>query len=568
MRRTTRRGRSLILALATLLTLGGLPLFATGTVEELPIEEEPIVPAVYDLDHSANRRLTDLIGENVFLREAPLREIHVAVVEDLLVDFGQGAPSYLVLRFVDDSIVDSDELHPLPFYLFEEWADGPGFLMLVDEPMFLENLPSLEQTMEAAPPPENGMWQRWRYTRWQALPEPPRATALGREDALRRTWYRHAASPQVTPIAIERATELLGTPVRDPEGELVGQIDDMVVNVRNAQIVLVNLQAATGTGAPEENYLIPLTAFVGNRRTGEIAYDIDRFGLTGPSGFTDEWPDIHSDEFYERLARFWDERDAGIRYGIGMQIVPLRTVPFSMLSGYDLFTRDAHGAGQIVDALISPDGSLGYVIVEFGTTLGFGGERTGVPVSLLGIEVGAQGALLATGVRTLDQAPVYDPDMIVDTGDPQWHAPVDTYWSNLMEIEVEEVTDVGPIPTVTSLGDLPSDVPLPAAEVMNFTVVSADGEEIGAVSDLEIDFVDSRVAFAVLDVSWDGLFAGAEVPVPLEVVGWDPGQRSIVFNLDADQLQQRLEQAPGYDDIPVEPDLEFLQALAEYWGTD
>jgi sporulation protein YlmC with PRC-barrel domain len=566
MRCTTWRGRSAILTLALFLTMWGLPLFGVGTYEE-----EPIVLPVYELDHSANRRLTDLFGENVLLRESPLRETRVAVVEDVLVDFGQGAPSYLILRFVDDTILDSDELYPVPFYLFEEWADGPGLVMLVDDPMFLENMPTLEQTITAPSPQEtqnDRAWGRWRYTHWQIFPDPLRATALGREDALRRTWYRHASAPQITPVAIERATELLGISVRDPDGEIVGQIDDMVINVRSAQILLVNLRAAPATGASEENYLIPLTAFVGNRRTGEITYDIDRFGLTGPSGFTADWPDIEADELYERLARFWDVRDAGMRYGIGMQIVPVRTVRFSTFSGYDLFTRDARGVGQIVDALIGPDGSLDYVIAEFGATLGFGGERTVVPVTLLGIQVGAQGALLATGMRTLDQAPVYDPDLIVNTGDPEWNAPVDRYWNNLMEIEVEEVTDVGPIPTVASLGELPAEVPLPAAEVMNFAVTSADGEQLGTVSDVELDFVDSRVAFVVLDVSWDGLFAGAEVPVPLEVLGWDLEERTVMFDMDADRLQQRLEQAPGYDDVPFETDLEFLQTLAEYWETD
>ncbi len=563
MQRTNRRASGTTLALALTMILGVFPLFATGTYEE-----EIIVPPVYELDHSANSRLTEFFGEEVFLRDAPLRETRIATVEDILVDFGQGAPSYLVLRFVDDSIADSDELHPLPFYLFETRADGPGFLLLVDEPQFLENIPTLEQTTEAIPPDDETQWDRWRYAHWQALPDPPRATMLGREDALLRTWYRHAASPQVTPVAVERATELLGTSVRDPQGELVGQIEDLVVNARSAQILLVNLRAAPEAGASEENYLIPLTAFVGNRRTGEITYDVERYGLTGPSGFTTTWPDIESEELYERLARFWDTRDVGIRYGVGMQIVPVRTVPFSMLTGYDLFTRDARGAGQIVDVLIAPDGSLDYVIVEFGTTLGFGGERTAVPASLLGIEMGAQAALLAIGVRTIDEAPVYDPGRIVNTADPEWNAPVDRYWSNLMEIEVQEVTDVGPIPTVGSINELPSDVPLPAAELVTFSVVSADGEEIGTVSDLELDFVDSRVAFAVLDVSWDGLFAGAEAPVPVEALRWSPEDRRVVFDMDADELQAHLEQAPGYDDIPLEPDLEFLEALAAYWEID
>lgn len=563
MRRTHGRGSIMTLALALTMILGAFPLFATGTYEE-----EPIVPPVYELDHSANWRLTDFFGEHVFLREAPLRETRIATVEDILVDFGQGAPSYLVVRFVDDSIADSDDLHPLPFYLFERRAEGPGLLLLVDEPQFLENTPTLEETTEPIPPNDETEWARWRYAHWQALPDPPQATMLGREDALLRTWYRHAASPQVTPIAVERATDLLGTSVLDPHGEPVGQIDDMVVNVRSAQVLLAHLRTAPEIDAAEENYLIPLTAFVGNRRTGEITYDIERYGLTGPSGFTAEWPDITSDDLYDRLARFWDARDAGIRYGVGMQIVPVRTVPFSMLAGYDLFTRDARGAGHIVDALIAPDGSLDYVIVEFGATLGFGGERTVVPASLLGIEVGAQAALLAIGVRTIDEAPVYEPDLVVNTADPEWNAPVDRYWSNLMEVEVDEEADVGPVPAVDSIAELPSNVPLPAAELVTFSVVSADGEQFGTVDDLELDFVSSRVAYAVLDVSWDGLFAGVEVPVPVAALQWSTEDRHVVFDLDADQLQAHLEQAPGYDDIPLEPDLEFLQALAAYWDID
>ncbi len=532
-----------------------------------PVEhlESPFVPPVRDADRSANVRLSEFVGQEIFLNGRPADEILLATVTDTLVDFGQGALSFLILQPVDDTFRSPDDEFPVPLYLFRERDHGEGYVLLIDDAQYLQHMPTLEEADEELLPEEEGRaWDRWQFAYWTGMPDLPTTELLPRQDRLHLHWYRYAHGPRVQPVAMMQGSEFIGHPIHDPEGEQIGRIGDAVVNPTTAQVVLIHFEADQALQTEHPSYLVPLRAFVGNRESARITYDFDRIDLAGPSGFTDEWPDITSDEVHDEIAEYWTDALPGTGFGLGMPIIPLRTLPVTFLMGYDLFTRDSESPGSIVDLLINPDGSVDYAIVEIGGFLGFGGERTVVPVTLLSIEEVSEAAVLSAAITDLENIPVYDAGRVVDTRVEDWDAAILRYWDNLFEA-VDDDVQFGEIPTVESVEDLEAGYPFPASALLDYDVVDSEGEAVGQVRDLHLDLVASRVGYAVIEATWTGLgiFTEAEIPVPVQVMEWDPEERRFVLPMTAEEL----EQAPGYDDIPDLPSRAFLTEVDEFWGT-
>lgn len=522
---------------------------ATGTVEE-----PPATPPTTRIDHSADVRMTDLIGTDVSTDSAP----RVGTVADVIVDIGQGALAYLVIRFSDDSIRSSDELFPMPLYLFERREDN-GLRLLPTSTGYLENMPTLEEvSRRAASPDRQDQWNRWVYAYWSTASPLDESAVRYRSELMQSMQYRFASGPRVVPTAMLRGSDLAQTPVRDPRGRRIAEINDAVVSLDTGQLLLINVRPAESLDARHANYLIPPAALTGNRETTTIAYDVDAYGLAGPSGFTGEWPDITDDDYHDALARYWNTRDVATRYGTGMTIVPVRLTPASAMTNYDLFTRWSTSASTIADVLVSPDGSIEYAIIEFEEFFDANDQRSAVPVSMLTIQPVSQAAVLDVPVTDMSALPRYGSARAVDTGTEGWDAGIARYWNNLFRAEAGEL-ELEPVPTVASVSDLPAQASLPGSALLGFTVVSASGETLGGIDELRIDLVGSTVAYAVLRL--DGIFAEAAVPVTVTALEWRPAEGRIV--LDADE--ERLRNAPGYGDVPVDPELGFVREVEAYW---
>lgn len=548
MRRTTT-AFILIVLLATLVA-GSLP--ATGTIE-VAEEESPVLT----LNHSMNRRLIDLFGTTVYADGAP----RIGTVADAIVDIGQGAVVYFAVRFSDERYGDPDALYPLPLYFFVERDEG-GLTFLLEDETFLANMPTMDEIVRTADVVDESEWDRWVYSYWNAAPSLPTSELRVRRDQIAAYRYRYGAGPRVTPTAMLRATELLESVVRDPETNEIGVITDAVYNIVTTQLLLLDVEPQSRIGATEDHYLVPTAAFTGNRATQTITYDLDEYGLRGPSGYTDAYPPIRDPGYHERLATYWNTRDVETRYGIGMPIVPVRMLAASTLTGYDLFTAEATSPGSIVDMIIGPDGKIRYAVIELSGVFELGGEHALVPLSILTLRPGGETMAIHVRNTDFDQMPTYAPDRLPDTRSVEWDASVRTYWNTLYSIE--NGGEAGTIPTVSSVSRLSDRAPVPATALLEMRLVNRDGDRIGEVETIQVDLVEGAVGFVVVQLDEPGIGGGPFVPVPVAAIEWRPSQREIVLDADPERLQN----APGFDDVPELPDATFLDALEAYWIDD
>jgi sporulation protein YlmC with PRC-barrel domain len=541
--------RTLLVGVLLILTTA---MFATGSVEVIQ------GPPVHELTHENNMRLSDLFAMPVTMPD----EGRVATVVDVVVDIGAGSLGYVVVQFSDDTYRDPSDRVPIPGYAFLPAEDGRSLSLLVDDTTLLSGMPSQEEIQRSQAPETGRAWERWSGTYWTTPPAMQATVLRSRRDQWTAYQYRYSTGPRITPVAMIAGTELVGYPVQDIDGTRIGTITDAVVNVENGHLLLLNMQPDERVEAEFSDYLAPLPAFTANRETGRLVYDRDQYGLSGPSAFSGSWPDLTSDAFHRRLARFWNEETAGVRYGVGARMVPMRMASASMLLGYNVSTREGRTLGTVSDLIITPDGTVSYVVFDFGDVLGFGAERSAVPAQLVTVQPIGQSAVLGVREADMPTIPRIDAGLLPDTSQEGWDSALRKYWSELYTIEAPgSISDQ--IPTIRRTSRLGEGDPLPLSALQSATVVTEDaGETIGSVNAVYLDIVAGTVSFLVVTVEGTGLF-GADVPVPFAAVSWSGAadQPQLTVSVNRDELSE----APGYDDVPTVPNQEFIERLAEYW---
>jgi sporulation protein YlmC with PRC-barrel domain len=103
------------------------------------------------------------------------------------------------------------------------------------------------------------------------------------------------------------ATTLTGTKVQNLQGENIGEIQDLMINLDNGQILYTVLSFGGFMGMGEDYFAIPLEALVFSEKDEDlIKIDIDKETLENAPGFDkDNWPVHPSDEFIHSVYDYY-----------------------------------------------------------------------------------------------------------------------------------------------------------------------------------------------------------------------------------------------------------------------
>ena len=88
------------------------------------------------------------------------------------------------------------------------------------------------------------------------------------------------------------ATTMIGDKVVNTEGEQLGTIRDLVIDLDDAQIAYAVLSFGGFLGLGDKLFAIPLEALIFNSEAHTVVLDVDREVLKNAPGFDkDHWPD-------------------------------------------------------------------------------------------------------------------------------------------------------------------------------------------------------------------------------------------------------------------------------------
>jgi sporulation protein YlmC with PRC-barrel domain len=183
----------------------------------------------------------------------------IGKIADMIVDMRTGRARYAILTF-DPGILQGERLFAVPTTDLRMAADREDIVYDMRR----------EQLERAAVNPSD--WDR-------TFRDP------GYLAALDRTWNVSERSDRAY---AQRVSDLLGKEVKDRQGQDIGELEELVVDMRNQQVHYAVVAFDPGWTTPERNYAFPLRSFSLGTGGDELVLDVNRAQVQGMPGFNED----------------------------------------------------------------------------------------------------------------------------------------------------------------------------------------------------------------------------------------------------------------------------------------
>jgi sporulation protein YlmC with PRC-barrel domain len=481
----------------------------------------------------------------------------------------------------------------------ERLAQGPGFdrqsWPAMTDQKFAEDVHQYYGEHAYVPPSRHGIAIREpagapsRETPPENRPQPRSATDLRRDDP-----------------NLNRVSDLLGTPVRNPKDQPLGEIKDVVVDLQAGRVVYLVLGTGGFLGLGEKYFALPPTVLAPSDKEAKVLIlNVDKERLARAPGFDkNKWPDMANDEWREEVYQYHQQRPYGQNERpSGRQVrepagAPPRNEPLpdqetksptsqklgkvsraSELIGVPVAnSRDEH-LGDIRDAVIDMEtGRLTYLVLGAGTVLGLGGKYYAIPPrAFRTAPEGKNQLLLDVDKQRLGQAPGFDKNRWPDMADPKWSEDIHRFHqqrplgrqgtSSLDHPEAagtsgqeDAIRERGRYREEDTSGKLSR-----VTELLDVKVSNHHDQNLGQIKDIVLDLEAGRVLYLVLG---SGGFVGLGekyFALPPQALGPSTkGEKALSFNIE----KERLASAPGFDksNWPDMANPEWAEEVYRYHG--
>lgn len=172
-----------------------------------------------------------------------------------------------------------------------------------------------------------------------------------------------SATPPATPATARdaRVSQLIGKDVRNPQGEKLGEINDLIVDVNNEVVHYAILSFGGFLGVGDKLFAYPINVFRHASDKDELVLDIDKEKLRRAPGFArNHWPDWGTPDYGNSVRRHFGDADR-------MTPKPnAHLLRASKLMGKNVDDSNGKSAGEIQDLVVAMStGRLRYAVLEF-----------------------------------------------------------------------------------------------------------------------------------------------------------------------------------------------------------
>jgi sporulation protein YlmC with PRC-barrel domain len=214
-------------------------------------------------------RISKLLGKDV----KNARGENLGEIEDVIIDPVAQRVHYAVLSF-GGFLGTGDKLFAFPVSAFTPSADRDELILNVDKDR-LENAPGFERAN----------WPNWNRDRYRAEVD--------------RYFQANSPGGVAAGARMMRASELIGRDVKDGRDDEIGEIEDLVVNMKNGQVRYVVMEFDREWSPDDKLITLPLKAFTfPPDDEEELILNLPRDRIASAPGFEENnWPDLNASEF-------------------------------------------------------------------------------------------------------------------------------------------------------------------------------------------------------------------------------------------------------------------------------
>jgi len=214
-------------------------------------------------------------------------------IKDLIVDTTNGKVQYAVVSF-GGFLGMGDKLFAYPLQNFQPASDGDHLVLNVDK-----------ERLKAAPGFDEKSWPDFNRGDYRAQVD--------------KYHGNHATAPDGTQvnapeIRFARASQMLKADVKDSINKDIGDVKDMVVNMKDGSVHYVVVKFDRAWNPVDKLVALPIRAFKSEGRNGkDLVYVASRDELqNAPSFDKNRWPDVNRDDRFradvDRYDQNWANR--------------------------------------------------------------------------------------------------------------------------------------------------------------------------------------------------------------------------------------------------------------------
>lgn len=220
-----------------------------------------------------------------------------------------------------------------------------------------------------------------------------------------------------------RASKLIGSDVRNAQGDDLGEIKDLIVDVNNERVYYAVLSFGGFLGLGDKLFAYPVRAFTQAADGDKVILNVDKAKLKAAPGFESaRYPDWNDAKYRGEVDRY---------FGPTIAVQPMANQMLrraSELIGKDVNDRNGKDVGEIEDLVVNmANGKIHYSVLEFDKSWSLNDKLLAVPMRAYGWSADRKDLVLDIDRTRVDRALTFDKNRWPDLNDPKYLVDVDRY---------------------------------------------------------------------------------------------------------------------------------------------
>lgn len=227
-----------------------------------------------------------------------------------------------------------------------------------------------------------------------------------------------------------RASKIIGREVRDPSGAKLGEINDLIVDLRSGRLQYAVLSFGGVAGIGDKLFAYPVNAFRTAPDSDDLVLAVDKSQLNAAPGFDKaRWPGLDADAYWRDVDRHHgaagrsSERSSTATAAAGGP----RLMRMSQLLDKDVNDRQGADAGEIEDVVVNmAQQRVHYVVLDFDKKWSPDDKLLALPLAALSPPAGKRDGDLVLNVprEQLDMKRGFDENAWPDLNDQAYRREV------------------------------------------------------------------------------------------------------------------------------------------------
>jgi uncharacterized protein YrrD len=227
-----------------------------------------------------------------------------------------------------------------------------------------------------------------------------------------------------------QASRVIGTVVKNKEGDYLGRITDLMINPQNGGIAFAVLSRGGVLGIPMRFVAVPFSALTSSNEKHVYLLDMSEEKMAAaPSFGRDHWPDVANRGWETDTYKYYGESP---NWGESNQPIANPTAQnsskaydFNKVVGTPVKNQQGEELGKIHDMVVDSQGHVPFAVLSHGGFWGIDEKLVAVPFSSFNFDQMGKDFVLNSTKEKLDSPPAFK---VSDISNKNWFEDVYRYF--------------------------------------------------------------------------------------------------------------------------------------------